>query len=356
MLTKKQVTEIKEHLNKAQNPVFFFDNDQDGLCSFLLLQRYIGRGKGVSIKSFPDLSVEYFRKVHELKADYIFVLDKPVVSKEFFEEAEKTNIPIVWIDHHAIDKESVPPDFVNYYNPTQNKKKTSEPVTALCYQVTGRKEDLWLAVVGCISDRYVPKFYSKFEKKYPDLALKSSAKSKSAADIFYKSQIGKITKMLGFGLKDSISNVVSMIRFLIKVKNPDEVLEDNAGNRAMHYRFEQVESRYQKTLRKAVFIGESNPGKLLFFQYGGDLSMSGDLSNELMYNFPEKIIVVVYLKGAKANISVRGKKAKVIFLKAIENIEGAMGGGHEVAVGGQMKVEDVEQFRENLGKILNHSP
>ena len=30
MLTKKQVGEIKEHLDKAQNPLFFFDNDLDG--------------------------------------------------------------------------------------------------------------------------------------------------------------------------------------------------------------------------------------------------------------------------------------------------------------------------------------
>ena len=45
MLTKKQVEDIKEHLEKAQNPIFFFDNDPDGLCSFLLMQRYLGRGK-----------------------------------------------------------------------------------------------------------------------------------------------------------------------------------------------------------------------------------------------------------------------------------------------------------------------
>ncbi|HUS50602.1 MAG TPA: hypothetical protein VMZ91_10585, partial [Candidatus Paceibacterota bacterium] len=62
--------EIKEHLDKSQNPLFFFDNDVDGLCSFLLLQRYIGRGKGVPIKSFPEMTADYFRKINELNADY----------------------------------------------------------------------------------------------------------------------------------------------------------------------------------------------------------------------------------------------------------------------------------------------
>ena len=96
MLTTSQDNEIREHLMAAQNPIFFFDNDLDGLCSFLLLQRYIGKGKGVAIKTFPYLDIGYYRKVTELKADYIFILDKPLVSKEFLEQVEQVNIPVVW--------------------------------------------------------------------------------------------------------------------------------------------------------------------------------------------------------------------------------------------------------------------
>ena len=81
MLTEKQVKEIREHLEKAQAPIFFFDNDADGLASFLLLRRYINRGKGVAIKSFPDLNESYARKLYELKPDYVFVLDKPTGCK-----------------------------------------------------------------------------------------------------------------------------------------------------------------------------------------------------------------------------------------------------------------------------------
>ena len=44
MLTEKQIIEIREHLEKAQNPIFFFDNDYDGLTSYLQLRRHIGRG------------------------------------------------------------------------------------------------------------------------------------------------------------------------------------------------------------------------------------------------------------------------------------------------------------------------
>jgi len=360
MLTQKQVKEIKEHLNKAQNPLFFFDNDPDGLCSFLLLQRYIRRGKGVPIKSFPELTVDYFRKINELNADYVFILDKPVVSEEFFKKIEQVNIPTVWIDHHFIDKKDIP-KFVNYYNPFFNRPKTTEPVTALCYQISKKKEDLWLAIIGCISDKFIPDFYSEFEKDYPDFTIKrknafcqnsSSIKcqiSCSAFDIFYKSQIGKIARIFSFALKDKTTNVISMLKFLMKVKTPYDVLEETNKNYTMHYRFKQIDPKYQKLLKKAIAI-EKKSEKILFFQYGGDLSISSDLSNELSYLFPKKIIVVIYITGIKANISVRGKKVREITLKAIRDLDDATGGGHENAVGAQIKVEDLEKFRKNMVK------
>jgi len=344
MLTQKQVKEIKEHLNKAQNPLFFFDNDVDGLCSFLLLQRYNGRGKGVPIKSFPELTVDYFRKVNELNADYIFVLDKPIISAEFFKRVEEVNIPIVWIDHHDINKEEIP-GFVNYYNPILNKVQTNEPVTYLCYQIT--KNDLWIAVLGCVFDNFVPDFYSDFEKEYPELTIRSS----NAFDICYKSQIGKIGKIFSFALKDRTSNVINMLRFLMKVKTPHEILEKNNKNYTMHDRFNQIDQKYQKLLRKAKENIKSSD-KILFFQYGGDLSMSSDLANELIYRYPEKIIVVIYIKGIKANISVRGNKIREKLLEAIKGLEDSSGGGHENAVGAQIRVEDIEKFREKLVELM----
>lgn len=344
MLTKKQIKEIKEHLEKAQNPIFFFDNDPDGLCSFLLLQRYIGRGKGIPIKSFPEMNAEYFRRVRELNADYIFILDKPLVSREFFNEVKNFNIPVVWIDHHDVQIKI--PDFVNYYNTTLNRLKKNEPVTYLCYKITQRKEDLWLGVIGCVFDRYVPDFYSKFCKEYPDLVIKS----KDAFDIFYKSQIGKIVKIFCFALKDRISNVVKMIKFLAIVKSPYDVLEENSKNHEMHLRFKQIDKKCEKLIEKAKKLAGTD--KLLFFQYSGDLSISADLANELSYIYPDKVIVVIYVIGMKANISVRGSRAREIILKAIEGIEGATAGGHENAVGSQMRIQYLEKFRENIEKEI----
>ena len=337
MLTEKQVKEIRTHLEKAQNPLFFFDNDADGLSSFLLLRRYIDRGKGVAIKSFPELSVSYLRKIYELNPDYIFVLDKPAITQAFLDELKELNLPLVWIDHHNVAK----PETENYYNPYHNDK-TSEPVSYLCYKIANKKEDMWISMIGSIGDGFFPEFSEEFAKKYPELW---GDDIKTASQALYTTQIGRITRILGFGLKDRTSKVVSMLKFLTTAKAPSDILDEDKARPTLQ-RFKQVNSKYARLVDKARnFI----KGEMLFFQYGGDLSLSADIANELFFLFPDKLIVVAYIKGAKANISLRWEKdVRDITLKSIKGLEGATGGGHEHATGAQVSVEDLPKFKENL--------
>jgi len=344
MLTEKQIDEIKEYLEKAQNPLFFFDNDNDGLVGFLILRRFIGRGRGVAIKSFPDLNMSYYRKVEEFKPDFVFILDKPVVSREFLEKVHKDNIPIVWIDHHNVDK----PDFegLSYYNPFFNDG-SNEPVSYLCYKITNRKEDIWLAMIGCISDCYMPDFYSEFEKKFPDLVKKNA---KSAFDLLYNSEIGRISRILDFSLKDTTTNVVNMMKFMTKVNGPMDILEENLKTKQMLKRHDEINTKYQLLMKKAR---EQASEKLIYFQYGGSLSLSGNLSNQLIYEYPDKIIVVVFIKGDVANISLRGgKDIRKLTLESIKGIEGATGGGHKNATGAKMSVSDLPKFKEKVEELV----
>ncbi len=347
MLTKKQVSEIKEHLSRAQNPLFFYDDDPDGLCAFLLLRRYLDRGKGVAIKDYPDMGKSYFRKVKELNADYIFIVDKPCVSNEFFEEARKVNIPVVWIDHHEEEEKKDIPDFINYYNPSYNKNPSNEPTTALCHQITQRKKDLWLAVVGCISDKFYPDFYSDFKEQYPELCIDS----KYPFEILYKSDIGKISRMLSAGLKNRTTDVVRMIKYLFKAKGPYDVLKENNKNKMIQSRFNDINKKYQKFLKEAR-LGKDNFRNMVFFKYGGDTSMSSGIANELSFDFPEKYVFVVYVKGTRTNISGRGKDVKKVFLKAIKDLPESGGGGHMDAIGGQIRTKDIETFKGNLADLL----
>ncbi|MBU4086055.1 MAG: DHH family phosphoesterase [Nanoarchaeota archaeon] len=345
MLSEAEIKSIRNHLEKAQNPLFFFDNDDDGLCAFLLFRRFIERGKGIAIKSFPDLNASYARKIHELKPDYIFILDKPIVSEGFLKEAQDLGLGVVWVDHHDVPFPNLEQfSDVHYFNSMRSEKPSSEPVTYWAYKIAGKKEDLWLALAGCIGDGYLPEFAEEAEKKYPELWRGVS----SAFEGLYSTGIGKIARILSFALKDRTSNVVNMMKTMFKA-TPQDVLLDSKKNLILE-RFSQINLKYEKLVEKAKL--SAGKGKLAYFQYGGDLSISAEIANELSYLFSDKIVVVAYLSGTKANLSLRGKNIKEITLKAIEGIENARGGGHKDATGAQMNVEDLPRFKENIERLI----
>jgi len=268
MLTQKEIQEIREHLENAKNPVFFFDNDPDGLSSFLILQRAIGKGRGVAIKSFPGLDKNYYKRVEEFNADYIFVLDKPLIDQEFIDIAEKNNVPVVHIDHHNVNKSGA-----KYYYNTFYSSGNNESVAYLCYQVTRRKQDMWLALIGCITDSYLPDFTEEYRKENSELL---DFNYKTAPDILYNTRFGRAAMIISFAMKDKTSNVVSLMRFLMKANGASDILEENAKTKTFLDRFNYMNEKYQKLIKKAE---ESVRGDILFFTYSGDLSISQYTAN-----------------------------------------------------------------------------
>lgn len=352
MLSESQIEKIRDHLARAQNPVFYYDNDADGLCAFLLIRRYIGRGYGVAVRSYPDLDVSYAKKVEQLKADYVFVLDKPFVSKDFIEELDRMQIPVVWIDHHELDikieesAEELSEMFKNFsmYNPALNKgdEQSSEPTSYLAYKITKRKEDMWIALMGCIADHYFPDFTREFAERYPEFWSKDV---EEPFDVYYKTEIGRLAMGLNFGLKDSVSHVVQMQNFLLSCKGPNEVFLELEINKAFREKYVEIKKKYDELLKKAV---PSGSGKIIQLVYSGELSISSDIANNLSYLYSDRYILVAYKKGTITNISLRGDDVRSLLKRVLSKLEDARGGGHRNAVGARIKTEDLERFMDIL--------
>lgn len=346
MISKEKLTELRENLENAQNPLFFFDNDTDGLCAFLILRRALGRGKGVAIKSFPDLKEQYLRKVDELNPDTVVILDKAETSKEFIEDVDKKNIPIIWIDHHKTNTKKELIEKTNYYN----SLPSAEPTTYIAQKVFNKKEDLWLAMIGCIGDVYMPEFAKDFEKEYPELFNSK----KTPFEALHSTEIGKMVLMLNFGLMDSITNVVRLMKYLFKAKNAYDLLEENQYTGQFHKRYNELNEFYKKQIEKAERNLEKN-SKILFFSYSGETSMSSQISNKLSFMHPDKLVVVAFKRPSKANISIRGKNALKITEKIVEKIEGSTGGGHEEATGAMIPMEEFDNFKNYIKEISKTS-
>ena len=347
MLDKKELMELREVLEGSANPIFYYDNDADGLCSFLLLRRWLGRGYGIAIRGHPGLGKDFAKKAKELGADKVFVLDKPVIQEEFFDEISSYGLEVVIIDHHKDSLDYANKEGVVLYNDFDENGEGNRPVSAICYELVGNKDESWIAMMGCIADHYLPKFVDDFKERFGEYW---SSDIKVPFDAYYGSEIGKLAMALNFGLKDSTSNIVKLQKYLSKIRSPSQVLAEVSGNDDFRKKYNFLKGKFEGLISDKSNIKEV--GDVLFFDYSGDVSMSSDIANYLSYKYKDKILVVAYTSQGFVNISIRGKKVRGVLERVLEKVDGS-GGGHEDAVGARIGSKDLIFFKEEFEKELN---
>lgn len=342
MLPEKQIKEIRKELDNCKRPLFFFDDDADGLSSFLLLYRYHKEGRGVVVKTRPNIDEKFLRKVKEFEPDKIFVLDIAKIEQDFI---DKVKVPVIWIDHHGPYKRT---GNIKYYNPRLIKKEAFIPVTRICYEVV--KQDLWIAMVGCVGDYYLPDFFPEFKERYEDLA----GQGKDVEDLYFNSKIGEMVNLFSFVLKGKTSDALKYIKVLTRIKTPYEILnkETSQGN-YLYKRYKEMDEGYQELLNDALKNKPDN-GFVIHIYKDNKMSYTSEVSNELLYRFPDKVIIVGREHNGEVKMSIRSKKKKIpkALCYALKGLQG-YGGGHENACGaniikGQFN-EFLEKLRENLG-------
>ena len=342
MLPEKQIKEIREELQNCKRPLFFFDDDADGLSSFLLLYRYTREGKGVVIKTIPKIDDKFLRKVEEYEPDKIFVLDVAQVEQSFI---DKVKVPIIWIDHHGpYEREGN----IKYFNPRLIKKNLFLPATRMCYEVV--KQDIWIAMVGCIGDYHMPGFFKEFKKKYGDLV----GDAKSVEDIYFKSKFGKLIDLFSFVMKGKTSDALKHIKVLTRIREPYEILnEETSQGKFVFKKYKKMNDMYEELLEDAL-KEKPDDGFLIYIYPDNKMSFTSELSNELLYKFPDKVIIVGREKNGQVKMSIRTKKKEIpdALERALQGLDG-YGGGHEHACGANVNKEDFEEFvrrlREKLG-------
>jgi len=99
---------------------------------------------------------------------------------------------------------------------------------------------------------------------------------------------------------------------------------------------------------------EKTEDRLVLFTYRDDkTSFTSDLSNEAIYRFPDKIILIAREKNDEMKCSLRSAKAVLppIIDKCLVGLEG-YGGGHEHACGLNIKTRDFEEFVRRLRELI----
>jgi len=339
MIKEEEFKEIKYYLEKAENPLVFFDDDHDGLTSYILLKKNYEKINGVIVKGGMKEEEIYNRKIDEYKPDVIFVLDRAEISQELI---DSTNVPIIWIDHHPVlDRKGV-----KYFNPRKNDKDDSRPVSYWCYQLV--KNNLWIGLVGIIGDYHYPKeLVENFE--YKELLNDHER----IEDILYDSKLGLLVRLFNFILKGRTTQVRKNINILLSIENPYDILDQkNSKGKFLFNYYKKVNKEYKILLNKA----EKNVSddKILLFVYPDNkLSLSASVSEELKYLHPDKLVIVARQKEDYMAISLRSNDIILppLVKKSLEGLDG-YGGGHDRAVGASVNRNDFMKFINNIREYV----
>ena len=172
-------------------------------------------------------------------------------------------------------------------------------------------------------------------------------------DALFASPLARLVKLLSFNLKGKTAEVQKSILTLTRIKSLEELNEGaSAGARFLLKKYEHVNVTYEALFARAKKAATDD--SIVIFMYEEDtLSLTKDLANELLYTYPEKVIILGREKSGELRISLRSAKYELpqALQQAFHGLQGR-GGGHEHACGASVKKEDFSQFVENLRREL----
>ena len=202
-----------------------------------------------------------------------------------------------------------------------------------------------------IKSTIVPGTTAEFEKKYPGMIQNYD----NPGDIIYNSKLGKLIRIFSFILKGKHSEVMTSVKILTRIKNPNEILnQETPEGKYIFKRYKEINEMYEPILKEAIDTVNETKDKLAIYTYADDkTSFTSDISNEAVHRFPEKIIIIARQKNDEMKCSLRASKINLIPIieKCLVGLNG-YGGGHEHACGLNVKKDDFEEFLRRFREMI----
>ncbi len=349
------IDNIDDKLQHSQNPLFFFHDDPDGVCSYLIFHHFLKEGKGICVKSKAIVDSRFLPSIRRNEPDTIFVLDLANISQDVLNYCSTHKITIVWVDHHDLHNKKD----VIYYNPKMDATEINYPAALVSYEIvkmiiqkhTGSFDEhphasvfLWLSVAGSIGDWHVPYTITEFKKTFPTLI---PTDSEHPPKILFDTPFSNVIRFLSFALKGSTTKVNRNIDNLKKIIDPHEILETSTEpaqkvNKNIQPFLESFWNLYNDVEEKM----NQTDSRVFYYEYKSDiLSVSSLVSNQLLYTFPERIIIIVREKDDEIRGSVRSATVPIrdALVKTLAHFNGN-GGGHDFACGFSLKADEKDAF------------
>ena len=162
-------------------------------------------------------------------------------------------------------------------------------------------------------------------------------------------------RIFSFVLKGKSSEVSKSIKVITRIESPYEILnQESAQGKFIYKRYEDVNKLYEPLFEDFLKTADKTKDKMVIFLYKDDKSsFTRDLSNEAVYKYPDKVILIAREKNDEMKCSLRASKIILppLIEKALVGLEG-YGGGHEHACGLNVKTEDFEEFLRRFKEMI----
>jgi hypothetical protein len=156
----------------------------------------------------------------------------------------------------------------------------------------------------------MPLFFDELKKENPELV---GDKTK-LDDVIYDTKIGELIDIIAFLLKGKTDEVKKCIKVMTRIEDPEELMKGTTtGGNFILKRYKIVKAEYDKIFEKAYDAAKKSKEKLFVYTYQEkEMSFSSNLSNRLIYLFPDKVLIIGREKSGEFKCSMRSKTAPVL--------------------------------------------
>ncbi|MDO8556797.1 MAG: DHHA1 domain-containing protein [Nanoarchaeota archaeon] len=343
-IPEKLYTQIREAIEGAARPLIFFDDDPDGLSSYLILKKHYGKGKGIPMRRNDENIQEYVQNVEAYGPDLVITLDKATITQDFVDQIK---VPMIIVDHHA-------PNQIQgalYLNPQIYDKKDNRPTSYWSWQIT--KEDpktAWIAAIGITGDYHLLDAHFLKTFAYPELY----GTPKNPNEALFEQPIGTLVKIFICTLKGKTADLQRYLSYLENINDPNEILQQTTPEgKKIWQKYERIIKEYDGLLTLA--LKSEDDGTLFIFKCPAvETSFTSPLSNEILYRVKSKYIIIARSTNDRIMMSLRSKAEPIrpVLLKILPQLPGAYGGGHDMACGANIPASEYDHFITLIKKEL----
>ncbi|MBI4170090.1 MAG: DHH family phosphoesterase [Candidatus Aenigmarchaeota archaeon] len=344
--------EFMKNITEKDDIVIIFNNDGDGICSCVLIQKYLERRgckKPFIISQPMPPEGNLIRKIQTTLPTKIIFLDMAIDQEQGFMKKLGNICDMLIIDHHQVTTDMNGKNIV-HMNPRLKNPKIYQSTTYLAYKIVSQLGDfsdsLWVASVGMISD------YNLDDSQ--DVVNLIREKYGIKNEKMYESHLGRLADMISAAKATKMLSMEQLVELFMSIKDPYNFQDVRNADKLLAA-YQEVENEIVKI--KSEFESRVEKiGDVIFYRFASKYNLRSPASTMLSERYRNKIVVVYEKVNSWIDVSSRNQSKKynmgMLLKRAAEGLKGSAG-GHEAAAGAKVPEKNWEAFKQRLLELVN---